>query len=135
MTVLTELRTYLASELSLTYGTDLFTHRMPDTPDAVLVLYETGGSGAALGLGVDGVQFESPAVQVVCRGAALDFDTPRAQAESAFVALAKIQAESLSGTPYLLVRPLNSPNGALGPDEKNRPRFSFNVLVEKELSA
>lgn len=134
MSILNELETYLAAQLSLTPATNLFRHRMPDTPDAVVTLYETGGAGAELGLGVDGIQFESPAVQVVCRGAELDFDATRTLAKSAYIALGKIQAESLSGTPYLIVRPLNSPNAALGLDEKNRPRFSFNVLFEKEPS-
>lgn len=136
MATLDELAAYLATELSMAVGTDLFSNRAPPTPDAVLTIYETGGSPSELGLGVAGVLYEFPSVQVVARGAKDDFVTPRTVAENAYRALAEIQGATLSGTEYLLVRPLNPPQStAPGVDEDGRPRWSFNVLVEKELSA
>ena len=134
MATLDELAAYLATELSLAVGTTIFKHSLPATPDACLVVRGSGGSPSLLALGSEGIQFEYPSVQVVSRGAPRDWATPQAQAENAYRALAKIQAESLSGTPYLIVQPLNPPSDVLGEDEKMRPRVSFNILVEKELS-
>ncbi len=134
MATLDELSAYLATELSLAVGTTIFKHTLPATPDVVLVVRGSGGSPSVLALGREGIQFEYPSVQVVSRGAPKDYATAQSRAESAYRALAKIQAESLSGTPYLIVRPLNPPSDVLGEDEKLRPRVSFNILIEKELS-
>ena len=143
MATLDELAAYLATQLSLTLSTDLFTNKMPETLDAtgaVLAIYETGGAPSEFGFGVAGVQYEHPAIQVVARGVPDDFDTPRTLAENAYQALAEVQATTLvssaSSALYHLIRPLNPPQSiAPGPDEKRRVRWSFNVLVEKELSA
>ena len=115
-------------------GTDLFLGHMPDTPDVCSSLRETPGAPPEGGFGVAGIKFEHPSAQYVARGAKDDEQTPRTKAESAYTKLAEIEAEDLSGTSYLLVEPLQSPSTVLGPDEKGRPRVSFNVAISKELS-
>ena len=129
-----ELADYLATQ-EVASSSLIYLDFMPDDPDEVVVLYGNPGSAPELGFGNAGVKYENPTVQVVTRGGRLDSSTPEALAWSAFSALDRIQAQAVSGTEYLMVRPLQSPSGAvLGPDDKQRPRYSFNVAVRKELS-
>lgn len=133
MGMLQELADYLTTQGVTTSGL-IFLDWLPDRPDECLALYAGGGSAPELGFGsAAGVQFENPNVQVVARGTALDSSTPEALAWSAFNKLVTVQAQSLGSTPYLMIQPLQSPS-TLGPDENQRPRYSFNVTVRKELS-
>ena len=133
--VLEEVITFLAAEGLGTDGTDLFRARMPDAPDACGVVYETGGIAPDLGFGASTVRFESPALQVVFRGAAQDYDGPRAKAKTAWASLASVEAQALTGTTYNWIHPLQSPFPLGEPDEKQRLSIAFNVLVEKEITA
>ncbi len=115
-------------------GDDLFLGHMPDTPDECSSLRETPGRPPVGGFGIPGIKYEHPSAMYIARGVKDDEKTPRAKAETAYTKLAEINAEALSGTSYLLVEPLQSPSTVLGPDEKGRPRVSFNVAISKELS-
>jgi len=129
--VLTEVGSYLATELSLTQGTTLFLGVLPATPDACLAIQEYPGEPGERKFGAAGLRWEFPRVQIVCRGTPGDYATPRAQAASAHTAMAAIEAQSLSSTEYIFATPLSPPNGVLGQDENNRWRISFNVRVQK----
>jgi len=134
--VLEEIVAFLDTEGLGTAGTDLFTGRMPDTPDACGCVYETGGIAPDLGFGSSAVRFESPAIQVVFRGAALDYDTPRANAKTAFASLAGVEAPTtLTGTIYNWIHPLQSPFLLDKADEKQRFTIACNYLVEKAVTA
>lgn len=135
MSAISELADFLATQ-GVTTSDLIFQDWLPDAPDECLVLYGEPGSEPELGYGLAAaVQFENPVVQVVTRGAAGDSSTPEALAQSAFDQLATIQAQSLGTVPYLMVRPLQSVSGSvLGRDENQRPRYSFNVAVRKEMS-
>ena len=111
----------------------LFYDRLPPSPDYCMALIETGGTAPDGGIGVAGIKFEKPGVQMVTRGVKDDDQTPRTLIESGYRNLAEIEAESLSGTTYLLVRPRQSPF-SLTPDENGRPRWAVNFHIEKELS-
>ena len=133
--VLEEIVAFLDSEGLGTAGTDLFMSRMPDTPDACGCVYETGGITPDLGFGSSLVRFESPAIQVVFRGTKLDYDGPRAKAKTAWESLAGVEApQSLSGTIYNWIHPLQSPFLLEKPDEEERFSIAFNALIEKELT-
>lgn len=129
-----EVGTYLASQLSLTRGTNLFEGIMPETPNACLAVLTYAGGPSELGFGVTtGVQYEQPGLAIWCRGEPNDYTTPRDQAHSARQALAKVQATSLSGTLYHYIIPLQSPF-VLETDENERRVLAFNCRVKKEPS-
>ena len=135
--VLSELVAFLAAEGLGTAGTDLFFGRMPDTPDACGCVYATGGLAPDQGFGSAAVRFESPGIQIVFRGAALDYDTPNANARTAWTSLAGVNPQTaLTGTTYHWVHATQSQPFLLGePDEKQRFRIVCNYIVEKEMTA
>lgn len=125
--LLDELKTHLVSE-GITV--DIFTGRLPDHPHACVSLLETGGLAPEMGFGSPGIQYETPGVQVLCRGEEDSYETPRTTAEAVFDVLTQIQAQELSGVFYHTVNPQQSP-ALLGLDDQKRPRIVFNVLCEK----
>lgn len=133
MTVLAEVGAFLQAQGIATLQTDLFRGALPDAPDACGVLYEYSGGPSELGFGVNGVQFETSAVQVVFRGAPDDYDGPRARAEQAYRALATVQARDLSGAAYLLVTPQQAPF-LLERDGQRRVLIACNYLCNKRPS-
>lgn len=109
-------------------------------PNACCALYEYGGMAPEKGFGTAGVHFENPAFQVVFRGEPDDYDGPRAKAETAYLELAKVEAQTLSagagGTSafYHEITPQQAPFH-LKRDESRRHHFAINFLAEKEPSA
>ena len=131
MAFLDEVRTQIITILG---GAPLVTcGSLSASVDTCVTVYETGGAGADLGLGVDGVQFEYPSIQVVCRGAPDDYATPRATAQLIYKGLPKVQAEALTGVYYHLVRPLQCPF-LLKRDENRRVLIACNFACTKEPS-
>jgi hypothetical protein len=133
MTVAGEIAAYLEAQGLGKQAVDLFIGKMPATPEACGVVYEYGGAPAELGFGVDGIQFETPGIQVAFRGAPHDYAGPRAKAELAFRALPKVQATNLSGAFYLTITPQQSPF-ALERDDDERHVVVCNFLCEKRPS-
>ena len=136
--VLEEIVAFLDSEGLGTAGTDLFTAKMPTAPPACGVIYETGGNSPDPGFGSSAARFESPAIQVVFRGAKEDYDGPRAQAKTAWNSLLSVSpVTALSGTIYHWIHPPHSPFVLEEPTAKNLNRWSIacNYNVEKELTA
>ena len=134
MTVGYELVTYLISKgVGTVLGTDIFVGSLPATPDACVCLYEAGGLASEHGFSVDGVDKETPTVQILCRGVAHDWSTPRALAETAYRALAEIQATTLSGVFYEMVTPIQPPF-KLKQDENDRFHIVFHVRARKNPS-
>ena len=132
MAVIDEVTAYLIAESVVTaMGTDLFTGVLPDDPDAALLVNETGGSPGEKGFGVTGLQYENPSFQFLARGVADDYDTARALCKSAQTAMAKIGPKTLSGTIYLHATVLQEPT-FIGQDALRRPRFTCNVVIQKE---
>lgn len=138
MSVLDEIGKYLEDEGVGTVGTDLFLGFLPDTPAACVALQEYSASPPSPGFGVPGIQHETPGVQVLARGTPEDYDGPRAKAEAAYKALAKVQGQTLtsaaSSAAYLMVLAQQSPF-VLDRDAEMRVIFAANFLCEKELSA
>ena len=122
-----------------TIGVDLFKGTMPETPDACTAVFEYGGVAPTMGFGSAGIFYESPSVQIVCRGVKDDYSTPRSLAETAYEGLASVEASTLSvsgGTSafYHWIHP-NQPPFQMQRDVNGRVYIAFNCLVEKELSA
>lgn len=116
-----------------TLGADLFLGNLPEAPPACAAVYETGGLAPEMGFGAPGVKIQTPGLQLVFRGAAEDYATPRARAAAAYAGLAAVQAETLSGTFFHWIHPQQEPF-LMDRDESERPLIAFNVLVEKEPS-
>jgi hypothetical protein len=132
-----ELATYLAAyspSLSLTVATNLFKFSMTPSPDAQVALIPYGGAEAEGAFGKDGVRWEHSRIQVVCRGAKDDHRTPANKADAVYLALAKVNAENLSGVFYHRAWPLQAPNH-MGTDAQGRPLIGFNIDVVRDLGA
>lgn len=136
MAYLTEIATYLQTQGEGTIGTDLFaSSRIPDTPDAVVVLVDTEGFEPDMGFGAAGVRFQQAGLQVIVRGAPSDYTTPEAKALSVFNTILAIPCPtSLSGTVYNLIMPQQSKPVPFDEDEKLRRLFSSNFVIHKEPS-
>lgn len=115
-------------------GTSLFIGLMPDTPNVCGTVYEYPGLEPVMGFGSPGIDFETPAIQVVFRGEPRDYATPRANAESAYRGLAAVEATTLSGTFYHTITPRQAPF-LMRRDENERVYIACNFLCEKALSA
>ena len=90
----------------------IFLARMPDSatePDAVISLYEENGSAPLETMGRDTVPIiERPRLTALVRGAPSEYIEPRAVATLVWRALAKIGNETVNGTFYQRVAPMNS---------------------------
>ncbi len=131
MSVLLDLGTYLDGETiatqDLTLGTNLFLGREPADPDTCVTLYETGGRAAEDFFG-DGTvpAMERPSVQMRVR--ASGYSTASALAGDVWQALTKVSNDTLSGTLYQRVMPLQSPF-AFDRDDRDRMVFVANFTV------
>lgn len=139
MAVLNEIAAKLAALGIGTVGSTIHIGMMPETPDACVAVYETGGIAPDYGIGTAGIKYETPAVQIVCRGVAYDYATPRANAATAYNGLASVEATTLSVTGgtsafYHWIHPQQAPF-VMQRDSNNRVYIVFNVLCQKELSA
>ncbi len=129
--LLPELKAKLVAE-GLTTGYTVRDGLLPATPDLVIAINETGGSGPEQ-FG-SSPSIEMPAVQVMVRGAAYDYATPRLQAERIYQALQDWGAWAAdNGTRYLKITPLQAPF-PFNRDDNTRVVFAVNFLIEKELS-
>lgn len=122
----------LAADIGLT-SANLSRTKMPNKPDVMTTLYEYQGPPDEAGFGVAGIKTEHPRIQVVCRGEAEDYDTPRLQLERIRQAMATIQAQTLSGTQWEFVTSLGGVV-PLADDTGDRPRIACNFQVDKDPS-
>lgn len=132
MPLLTAIGAYGAANGGGTVGTTIFEGQMPSTVNAGICLNEYGGQEPDYVLGVDGVYTERPHFQVYCRHTS--YAAGRALIETWYQALAKIVNQTLSGTKYLRVEPIQPPFSVNPPqDKQGRWEWMFNCRVEKEL--
>ena len=103
---------------------------MTDDVDTVVCVYEYAVTAPDFKLGAQGLKFEHPSFQVVVRGAATDYDGPRAIAETVVTELSKVWTTTLSGVTYNWVQPIQAVFW-LRTDEKNRHYFAVNFRTEK----
>ena len=139
MAVLNEIAAKLQSLSLGTIGSTIHIGVMPETPDACCAVYEYGGLAPDFKIGTSGIYFETPAVQVVFRGVAFDYSTPRSNAATAYNGLASVEVATISSTGgtsalYHWIHPEQAPF-LMQRDANNRVYIAFNVLCQKELSA
>ncbi len=115
----------------------LYIGYMPPTPDAVGVIYEYGGQIPEHIFGNINLKNEKPALQIVFRGEAYDYSSPRTKADTAWRALGAITPGVLGAgitTVYFSVTPQQSPRMIRPIDENNRHYIGFNFYVYKEVT-
>ena len=83
---------------------------MPETPDACVALYETGGIAPVHAMkATAGRVVRRPAVQVVCRATVDEYDTARTTAETIFCILDGMPTRTLNVTEYKLAAARQEP--------------------------
>lgn len=138
MAVLDDLGTYLQTQGLGTLGTTLFRGGIPlDVPevvmqDALVALVETPGLPPNYVHSTLGPDWEQPVVQTLVRGGPYGYAAARTVAQNVFLALGRIANQSLSGTWYLWVLPLQSPF-LLRTDESARPILACQFRCAKSI--
>lgn len=117
----------------LTTGYTVMRGRMQPDPDKLICLYDGPGAGPQFVLGVDGIAFEEPTLQVRVRGEVGDYDGPHTTVNAIYKALAGYGAFTVGAVRYLSLTPLQAPF-PLNRDGKDRVEWAVNFLVQKETS-
>lgn len=133
--LLDEVGDYLSTGGLGTVGVDLFLGYMPETPDAVLALYETGGLGPVRAMRSSPGQpvAERPRLQVVARAAEHDYAAARLKVQQAYAKLEGAGDLTLGGVRYLWIGAVQSPF-LMGRDSQGRVMVACNFDVVKEAS-
>lgn len=120
------------SDLGLTFGTDLFVSDMPDTPDACVCIYDSGGYDPDVH-----IQYERPTVQVRIRGGrgpgAYQAAHEQAQEIRDFLIglwAGGAAAMTVNGARYVGIWCVGDVN-ALGYDENHRPEMTVNFRLHR----
>lgn len=113
-----------ASGTGLTEATNLFYNKMPDTPDAVVSVHDTGGGAPSS----SAEKLEYPTVQVLIRGAKMGYDTGYATAEDVKNALHKLVKQTINSTTYISIW-ATTDIFFLENDSDDRPIFSINFRI------
>jgi len=119
--------------LGYVVGRDIFIGVLPERPDAVIGVNESGGQAPEFGFGDDGLKHETPNLQIVVRGARGDYSGPRALIQTIYTELPKIQGETVGGTYYHMVKPSQSPF-PMTRDDDARVVFAFNALCTRTVA-
>ena len=136
LVLLEELGVYLQTEGLGTLGTTLFLGGLPvdapniSTVDAITALVETPGFPAEYVHDVVSPSREGNVVQVLTRGAPYDYAGAREWAQDIWVALGSIRNQTLSGTWYLGVQPIQSVF-LLRSDDYSRPILTCQFRCDK----
>lgn len=116
-------------------GTDIFIGAraaIPAGDGPYLSLIETGGTAPMERHDHVGTPYQQPSMQLVAR--AKGATVARIRARAAYNALVGIRNQTINGTTYLWIRPVQEPFD-LGIDETGRrSRFVFNIQVLKTFS-
>lgn len=103
MALLDSLGAKLVSAGVGTLAVDIFLARMPDSPDACVVLVEDTGSGPTHVFGSSAYAIQRPRVRAFCRAARNDYPAAQAKAVAVRAALGAIRGETISGVTFLTV--------------------------------
>ena len=125
MTILEAVGTYLAANGHGTLGTNLFLAVMPDEPDVMTCVYETGGGAPDQTMGSAAWAIDRPTLQILCRAGRGDYPVARDEAASIRALLGAVTEQTLSGINVMRI----SPSGGIlpiGEDPLGRPVVSIN---------
>ena len=116
-------------------GRNMFLGFMPDKPnECIAILEPLGFEPPAETMGSADINVERPQIQIVSRGPANDYETPRRNINWAYKNLRNLVSTSLgSGTHYLYIGTRSSPYYQ-GEDENSRHFLVFTLDVWKHPS-
>lgn len=128
-TILESVGDYLVAQGQGTLGTNLFLAVMPESPDALVAVYETSGSAPQETMGAAAWAIDQPSLQVICRAARGDYPGARDKAVTIRGILAAVVETTLSG---IHVMRISSQGSVLpmGEDENGRPMVSINFQCQ-----
>lgn len=124
-TILEAVGDYLVAQGQGTLGVSIFLSTMPETPDALVAVYESVGDTPSFTMGGAAVAINRPVIEVIVRGAKNDYPGARDKAETIRSILGAVVGQSLSGIQVLRMAPQGWLN-PLGDDENLRPTVSVN---------
>lgn len=113
------------SSLGLVFGTDLFVGDMPESPDACVALFDTGGSSP------DPNKYFRADVQVLVRGTVGSYSETYAVTETILLLLHEYYGTPSGSTYYYSVVWASGVPFYIGVDESNRPLFSLNFRIQR----
>lgn len=108
------------ASLGLTFATNLFIGQMPESPDACVCLYDTGGYP-----GEANYLYERPTLQARVRGAKGEYLTAHNLAQQIRDLLHAMHNEIINGARYVGIW-TETDVLSLGVDEHQRPNFTIN---------
>ena len=115
-----------SSSVSLgTFATDIFIGHMPDSPDACVTIYDTGGTNPQ-----SGYEYHYPTVNIKVRGAVWDYTGAYSKAYSVYESLHDVTNETWNSTKYHGIWAMSDPF-FLEYDEKMRPLFTINFITHR----
>ena len=98
---------------------------LPEAPDAVAVVYENAGQSPLFTMGAGGIVMDYSMIQIVCRGSADDYETPRDRIVGIRNLLAGVVDVTSATIKIMRIEPMGNIN-ALGIDAQRRFIFSAN---------
>lgn len=113
------------SSLGLTFATDLFVSEMPETPDASVGVYDTGGEDPEVNY-----TYERPTIQIRVRGAKGDYDGAYDTIKSIADVLNGLVDETVGSTRYVAIWQ-QSDIISLGYDDNRRPLLTVNFRMHR----
>ena len=121
-----DMSSILASALSLVEGSVLFISREPDSPDAVVTVFDTGGGEPSSGTENN----EFPTIQVRVRGTVMDYETAYELIDSIKNTLHNLASQTINSTKYIGVW-ASSDIIPLGYDASDRPILVLNFRIHR----
>jgi hypothetical protein len=115
-----------SSALNLIEGTDLFISREPDSPNAVVTIYDTGGGEPSSGTENN----EFPTIQVRVRGAVMDYEGAYDLIASIKDIIHNLASQTINNTKYIGVW-ASSDIIPLGYDTNDRPILTINFRIHR----
>lgn len=123
-----DLKDYLetsAAATGLVFNTDLFVSEEPNTPDAVVTLYDTAGEPPQAGF-----KYDKPYLQARIRSPRQDSQAGYATAESVKDALHGLTNVTINGTRYIGIWAMGDIH-QLEWDENDRTIFTINFRIHR----
>lgn len=131
--ILNDIAIHLEDNSTLTLGVDLTLAFMPDNPNTVTTIYETGGAGPLNAFSTGGGTriYEQPSIQIITRSTS--YETARNIQETVFVVLDGVNNQTVPSTGsihYGSIDAVQSPF-LINRDSNNRFKVGVNFDVLK----
>lgn len=122
-----DIKGFLEAEtaLALTFAANLFVGQMPESPDACVCVYDTGGYP-----GEANFVYQRPTCQVKVRGNKGAYKVAHELAQSIRDTLHALHNETINDARYIGIW-METDVLSLGPDERQRPMFTINFRVHR----